>query len=203
MFGINKQKILLAFLNNAELKLAAYRQSSKGTEMAGIDTLEFSAGIVKDSSILDARAFSSQISEFFKNKPEWKKSKVLFVVPEEKIFLKGFELGLGDLGQKDKLFSDFLESIPFSEEDLIIREHQVGKVLEFSAIHKVFVADFQKPFLDLKMEVAGLISVPQAIALNLHPAERSFLLAFYDNDFALMLAENSSIIFSETRSMLK
>lgn len=203
MAFFRSQKIVLAFLNNAELRLSVYQQAGGKMNRLSQEILDFAGAIVKDSSILDASAFSLQISEFFKTRPEIKKSKVLLVVPEEKIFLKGFELGLGDLEQKDKLRLDFLEGIPFSEDDLIIRGRQVGKVMEFSAIHKAFAADFQKPFIDLKMNIAGLISVPQAIALNLRPKDRSFLLAFYDNDFALALAENSCIIFSETHSMLK
>lgn len=196
MFG--KRKFLLAFLNNSELRLSSYEISAGAVLRSGHETLVFSSSAVKDSAILDAQAFQSEATAFIEKEKKFKNLPVLLVIPEEKIFIKGFELDLGDLEKKSKFREDFITAVPFPEEDLLVRERLVGRVLEFSAVHKKFLTDLQKPFLDLRTEILGLISVPHAIALNLNLADKSFLLAFYDNDFAMMLAENSCVIFSET-----
>lgn len=198
MAFFKKNKFLLVFLNNAELKLAVYSQSSKGMERLNLETLEFSPDIVKDSSILNGEVFSDQVFKLLETRPEWKGAQLLLVIPEEKIFIKGLELELGDLEKRAKLRESFITEVPFLEGELIVRERLIGRVLEFSAVHKKFLSDFQKPFIEAQMDILGLVSVPHAIALNLNPSEKSFLLAFYDNNFALVLAENASVIFSET-----
>ncbi len=195
------KKFLLAFLNNSELRLASYEISGSAVSRKDYETLEFKSSVVKDSAILDAQAFQSEIASFFSQKKELAGSPVLLVIPEEKVFLKGFELGIGDLGKKEAIRREFISEIPFDESDLIIQERLAGKVVEFSAVDRRFIGDFQAPFLNQKMPILGMAAIPQIMALDLQPKEKSFLLAFYDNDFALALAENSCVIFSETRRL--
>lgn len=195
------KKFLLAFLNNSELRLASFDASSSPASRKTYDTLPFKQFVVKDSAILDPQSFQSEISAFFSQKKEISSLPVLLVIPEEKIFLKGYELGFGDLEKKDSFRKEFIEEVPFDESELIVHERMIGKVLEYSAVHKRFADDFQAPFLNQKMPILGMVTVPQVMALDLNPSEKSFLLAFYDNDFVLALAENTSILFSETRPM--
>lgn len=201
MIGFGKEKLLLAFLNNSELRLASYSVAGEVVSRTGYETLSFKSSVVKDSTILDIQAFQSEIASFFSQKKDFGAMPVLLIIPEEKVFLKGFETDFGDLEKRGSLRKDFIGEIPFEESDIIFHERQVGRVLEFSAVHRRFIEDFQLPFLNQKMEILGVVTVPQIMALALKPKEKSFLLAFYDNDFALALAENSSIIFSETRQM--
>lgn len=165
------------------------------------ETLAFKPPVIKDSTILDMPIFQSEIADFFAQKKKLANLPVLLILPEEKVFIKGFELDLGDLERKEFFRNEFINEIPFESSDLIIHERLVGRVLEFSALHRLFIEDFKSPFLNQKMPVLGAISVPQIMAMDLHPKEKSFLLAFYDNDFILALAENSSIIFSETHEL--
>lgn len=195
------KKFLLAFLNNSELRLASFDASSSPVSRKTYDTLPFKQSVIKDSVILDPQSFQSEVSAFFSQKKEISSLPVLLVIPEEKIFLKGYELGFGDLEKKDSFRKEFIEEIPFEESELIVHERMVGRVIEYSAIHKRFADDFQAPFLNQKMPILGMVTVPQVMALDLNPSEKSFLLAFYDNDFVLALAENTSILFSETRPM--
>ncbi len=201
MMGLGKKKLLLAFLNNSDLRLAAYSISGEAVSRTDYESLTFKSSVVKDSTILDIQAFQSEIAAFFSQKKQLGEMSVLLIIPEEKVFLKGFEMDFGDLEKKESLKKDFISEIPFEESDLIFHERQVGRVLEFSAVHRRFAEDFQLPFLNQKMDILGMVTVPQLMALALKPKEKSFLFAFYDNDFALALAENSSIIFSETRQM--
>lgn len=198
-----KEKFIIAFLNDASIKFASYEFSSKGMRRAESEQIEFSDIIVRDSTIVDAGGFTKQVSEFLAGRPDWLKLKVILAIPEEKIFIKGFELELGDLERKSEIKSGFLNEIPFLEGELLVRERLVGRVMELSAIHRKFADDFQKPFLDADFEISGIISVSQAIALEFRPKEKHLLLAFYDNDFALVLAENASVLFSETERMKK
>ncbi len=201
MAFFNKKKFLLAFLNNAELRLASYEVSGSSVSRRDYETLQFKSSVVKDSTILDIQNFQSELASFFSQKKELGKLPVLLIIPEEKVFLKGYELNFGDLEKKEQLKREFISEIPYEEKDLVFHERLIGKVLEFSAVHRRFLEDFQLPFLNQKMPVLGVVTIPQIMALDLHPTEKSFLLAFYDNDFALALAENSSIIFSETRQL--
>lgn len=199
MFG--KRKFLIAFLNNSELRLVSYEISGGKVAQQEREILTLSSSAVKDSAIIDAQAFQTEVAEFFLQKKKFGNLPVLLILPEEKVFLKGFELDLGDLERKDFFRNEFISEIPFEPADLFVHERLIGRVLEFSALHRRFIEDFQAPFLNRKMEILGATSVPQIMAMDLHPKEKSFLLAFYDNDFVLALAENSSIIFSETREM--
>lgn len=201
MFGFEKGKFLLVFLNNFELRLSSYEISGAAIERKSYDILALKSPIVKDSAILDSQSFQSEIAAFFTLNPGLGKLPVLLIIPEEKVFLKGFELNLGDLEKKESLRKEFINEIPLNETDLIFHERLVGRVIEFSAIHKQFIDDFKAPFLNQKMRILGAVTVPQILALDLHPKDKSLLLAFYDNDFVLALAENSSIIFSETRQL--
>lgn len=198
-----KEKFLIAFLNDSSLKFSAYESGAEGVRRVEAERIEFSDIIVRDSTIVDAGGFVKQVSEFLASRPDWMKLKVILAIPEEKIFIKGFELELGDLERKEEIKSGFLNEIPFLEGELLVRERLVGRVMELSAIHRKFADDFQKPFLGSGLEIAGMISVPQAIALEFRPKEKHLLLAFYDNDFALALAENASVLFSETERMKK
>ncbi len=196
-----KKTFLLAFLNNAELKIASYAESSGVVRRIGLDTIDFSGDIVRDSTILSASLFYERLAEFLKTKSEWAGMGVVLVIPEEKIYIKGFELDLGDWERKDELFADFKKNVPFLEEELILRERLVGRVLEFSAVQRQFLEDLKKPFVEFRMHCAGVISVPHASAIVFAPKDRSFLLSLYDNDFTMMLAENSSVLISGTKRM--
>lgn len=196
IFG--KEKIILAFLNNSSLRFAEYVLSSRGVQRIALEEVFFPESVIKDSGILDAEEFAKSAVDFLQTKPKWKKYPVLLVIPEEKIFVKAFDLELGDLERKDEFRNKFIGEIPFIEDDLIIREHLSGKIFELSGIHKDFAEKFKKPFLGNGMAIAGLISVPQAIALDLNPKEKTLLLAFYDNDLAFVLSQNARVLFSET-----
>lgn len=199
MFG--KRKFLIAFLNNSELRLVSYLVSGGVVSRDEIEVLDINPLAVKDSTIVDAQLFQSEVAGLFSGKKKFGNLPVLLVLPEEKVFIKGFELDLGDLERKNFFRDEFLSEVPFEESELIIHERLVGRVLEFSALHRNFIEDFRQPFLNQRMSILGVTSIPQMMAMELQPKERSFILAFYDNDFVLALAENSSIIFSETHPM--
>jgi hypothetical protein len=201
--NFGKEKFLIAFLNDSSLKFASYELSSKGMRRMESEQMEFSDIIVRDSTIADAGGFTKQVSEFLAGKSEWAKFPIILAIPEEKIFIKGFELELGDLERKEEIRRGYLNEVPFLEEELMVRERLVGRVMELSAVHKKFIEDLQKPFSDGGFEIGGIISVPQALALELRPKEKHLLLAFYDNDLAFVLAENASVLFSETERMKK
>lgn len=200
LFG--SKKILLAFLNNASLKFFQYELKSEGPTRTDAAEITFPEEVVKDSGIINLEAFNQQVSDFFKSKNEWKKAKTVLVIPEEKIFLKGFELGIKDLGKKQDLRKDFISEIPFLEEELVIKEKASGRILEFAAIEKKYIEDFKNSLANVSLEIIGAISLPNALISDL-PSERSLLATFYDNDFVLVLSQNSRVIFSETERLVK
>jgi|GEM_PF-2087196 len=198
-----KKKIILAFLNNSSLRFAGYEAGSRGIQRITLEELAFSDSVVKDSGILDAEEFAKTVAEFLNTKSKWKKWPTLLVIPEEKTFVKAFELELGDLERKSEFRSAFINEIPFIESDLIVQEHLSGKILELSAVYREFSEKLQKPFLESKAKIAGMLSIPQAIALSLSPKEKTFLLAFYDNDLALIFSQNARVLFSETERVVE
>jgi len=203
MFGFEKRKILLVFLNNSKLHLAVYSRGNLRPKLENSEIVDFEESVVKDSAVVDSQAFQLKVTEFLNSKKEWEKIPIIFVIPEEKVFLKGFELELGDLEKKDRFRKEFINEIPFLEEELTVKERLNGKVLEFAAVSKVFVSDLKKPFLDAKRGILGMISIPQAIVGELGIKERVQLITFYDNDMVMAVAENSSILFSETERLVQ
>ncbi len=201
MSFFSKKTTLLAFLNNGNLKLAQYNLGARGVSSIGSDTLTFADGVVKDSSVANSEGFLKEVSDFFNARPELKKSSVIFVIPEEKTFIKGFSLELGDLERKEEFRATFLSEVPFLEEELIVKERLDGRMLEFTAVSKKYLEDLQYPFANLGLKIEGVISVSQALARHASPGERSTVLTFYDNDFVLALVQNSSVLFSETERM--
>ena len=199
----SQSKFLYVFLNNSKLHLAVYSRGNLSPKLGNSEILDFEESVVKDSAVVDSQAFQLKVIEFLNSKKEWEKIPIIFVIPEEKVFLKGFELELGDLEKKDKFRKEFINEIPFLEEELIVKERLNGKVLEFAAVSKVFVSDLKKPFLDAKRRILGMISIPQAIVGELGIKERVQLITFYDNDMVMAVAENSSILFSETERLIQ
>jgi hypothetical protein len=198
MLNWRTSKIVLVFLNNSSLRVAEYTCTRQGAIQTNLEELFFPESVVKDSGILNSEEFAKSVSDFLAAKPKWKKLETLLVIPEEKVFLKSFELELGDLERKNEFRDIFISEIPFLKDDLIVQEHLAGKILELSAVHKEFAKNFQRPFIENGIRIKGMISIPQAMALDLQPKEKTFLLAFYDNDVALILAQNARVIFSET-----
>lgn len=196
-----KKKFLIALLNNAELRIVLYEESSGKAKRISSDTIEFPSEVVKDSAIISFSLFYERLAEFLKTKSELEGIRLILAIPEEKMYIKGLELDLGDWERKNELVKNFEKGIPFKEDDLILRERLIGRVLELSAVSRQFIEDFKRPFADFHMDVIGVISIPQAAAIVFKPKERSFLLASCDNDFVMMLAENSSIISSGTKRM--
>ncbi|MDE2001440.1 MAG: LytR C-terminal domain-containing protein [Patescibacteria group bacterium] len=194
---------LFAFLNNATLRLAVYDLSASGAQLRESDAMTFPESVVRDSGVVDVNAFGAGVDELLAKHPSWKRHELMLVIPEEKMYVKGFELELGDLERKEELTNDFLDEVPFRRDEIQIRERLVGRVFELAVVEKDFLATLQQPFLDAHVRIAGIISVPHALALELQAEEKSFLIAFYDNDIAMMLAENTSILFSETRRLVK
>ena len=191
----------MVFLNNFKLRFFIYEFSKGENRKLESEEIAFTEETVQDGFIRDNGAFAAKVSEFLAAKPEWRKLRVLFLISEEKVFLKGFELDLGDLERKEELKRNFITEIPFLEEELIIKESLSGKVLELAAISKKFLEDLQKPFSDLNFAIAGVIAIPQALAFDLAPKEKTILMAFYDNDLILVLSENSRVLFSETEQL--
>ncbi|MBU6142270.1 LytR C-terminal domain-containing protein [Patescibacteria group bacterium] len=199
----SKKTFLLAYLNNTRLKVALYSEISGTLQRIQLETLEFSEDTVKDGSIVSASLYYEQVTEALKARREWAGMDLVLVVPEEKIYIKGFELDLGDWEHRDELVHTFEDEAPFSGEELVSRERLVGRVFELSALPRQYIDDVQRPFLDARMRTVGVISVPHAAALIFQPKERSFLLSVHDTDLIMVLAENASVLMSGTKRMAR
>ncbi len=197
----SKKTFLLVFLNDARLRVALYSEISGVLQRIHLETLEFSEDTAKDGAIVSASLFYEQVTEALKSRREWAGMDFVLVVPEEKIYIKGFELDLGDWERRDELVRSFEDESPFSGEELVRRERLVGRVFELSALPRQYIDDIQRPFLDARLHSMGIISVPHAVALIFQPKERSFLLAAYETDLTMVLAENASVLASGTKRM--
>ncbi len=199
----SKKTFLLIYLNNTRLKVALYSEISGVLQRLQLETLEFSEDTVKEGSIVSASLYYEQVTEALKARREWAGMDFILVVPEEKIYIKGFELDLGDWEHRDELVHVFESEAPFGGEELVRRERLVGRVFELSALPRQYLDDIQRPFLDARLHSAGVLSVPHAAALIFQPKERSFLLAAHDSDLIMVLAENASVLVSGTKRMAR
>ncbi|MFH1896337.1 MAG: LytR C-terminal domain-containing protein [bacterium] len=193
--------MLTALLNNNLLKLL---DTGKGE----LETLEFAAGVVKDSKILDLVAFSTQLKEKIEAK-KWGGKKVAVGLNEENTYTASTQTGPDDKEYLAKVNQAISESAPFPPQDLYITTKIVSKTddsqtVQIAAVERAFLDNFANALVSAGLKPDYFVPVSLGLAFLGEAKEKPQLLVSGDEKevFYVFVSEDGLVIFSATYPLI-
>ncbi len=194
----SQEKISIAYLSGGKLTIAFFKNKNGQAVLTQLYEVQFSESEAADYKVGDPHLFSKKLTAFLDEK-RLDLGNLIIVLPDEAVFIKGFDLGqeipLAQLKQQ------FVGEIPYSISELALKTIIDDGLAQLIAVEKNTIANLRVAFAAEMANVQLILPLPRIVSLSLPQEDVAIVFLIVGLRLTALLLKKKTVIFSATRKL--